>query len=111
MSWNVHMLGLLRETAPYSSSTSEFNNSLARDWDRLIEKCQREWEVNVNARSLQAEALDDQEMLEHRMLMWGEEEEELRLPRDEVEVFEADEFGFEVEEPDGGGDDPFADDL
>ncbi|EGG11931.1 uncharacterized protein MELLADRAFT_101746 [Melampsora larici-populina 98AG31] len=32
--------------------------------------------------------LDDQEVLEQRMLLWGEEEEEMRVPREEIEVEE-----------------------
>ncbi|KAH9815141.1 hypothetical protein DFH28DRAFT_893121 [Melampsora americana] len=112
MSWNVHMLELLRETAPYLSSTPEFNNGLACDWTKLIEKCQREWNIHLNARSIQAKALDDQELLEKRMLMWGEEEEELRVPLDEAQEYEPDEFEFEVDKPPFQGEDnPFANEI
>lgn len=104
LAWNTHMVELLRETKEYTNSPTEIENNLANDWDNLIEKCKAEWEINVNAPILQAEGLDDQEALEQTMLMWGEEEEELRVPLEEFMVAEPDEF--EVEEPvDEGGDD------
>ncbi|KAH9815483.1 hypothetical protein DFH28DRAFT_1126225 [Melampsora americana] len=88
MGWNSHMVELLRGTSEYSKSTVEFDDRLVLHWGRLIVKCKTQWEINVNAPSLEAETLDYQEMLEQRMLLWGEEEEEMRVPREELEVDE-----------------------
>lgn len=88
MSWNAHMVELLRGTQEYSNSTVQFDDRLVLHWGRLIVKCKIQWEKNVNAPSIESEMLDDQEVLEQRMLLWGEEEEEIRVPRDELEVEE-----------------------
>ncbi|KAH9817549.1 hypothetical protein DFH28DRAFT_889283, partial [Melampsora americana] len=81
------------ETHQYSTSTSELDDMLAFRWVELIVKCKSEWEKNVNAPSLEAETLDDQDALEQTMLLWGEEEEEIKVPNDELKM----EYGYEDE--------------
>lgn len=90
------MIKLLRETKQYARTSAEFDDKLTVDWGDLIVKCKADWEMNVNAPSLEAEPLDEQEILEQRMILWGEEEEEFRLPLDEIKV--EDEYEYEVED-------------
>ncbi|KAH9807649.1 hypothetical protein DFH28DRAFT_914130 [Melampsora americana] len=101
MGWNTHMVQLLQETHQYSTSTSEWDDMLAYRWVELIVKCKSEWEKNVNASSLEAEALDDQDALEQTMLLWGEEEEEIKVPNDELKM----EYGYEDEMSEDGSHD------
>ncbi|EGG05991.1 uncharacterized protein MELLADRAFT_87493 [Melampsora larici-populina 98AG31] len=87
MIWDADIAGLLRSTVKYTQSTTvQETEALINRWNGLVERGRKTWEHIVMAKSVQATALDDLEIVEQHMFFADEGEGHDGQPMDDIDL-------------------------
>ncbi|EGG01415.1 uncharacterized protein MELLADRAFT_110999 [Melampsora larici-populina 98AG31] len=85
MVWHTHLPNLMQLTSHYSNESPQAINILGAAWKALIMRCSGLWERILNGPSVEAQQLDEFELMEQDLLFHEEE-----IMRNNIDLLEED---------------------